>query len=217
MDSVQLSNNFGTYEEEKAFAFLYTVVPTVAAGIFDPSGVYGTVKSPGYITVPTAGAPTVDVPLRLDDDYNFKLLAIRYIGLMPFAVNGTTGYTSYYKVGLQNSSSSMLDEKQNYPGQPVTSFLNVKVSLDGLGGRILYGSTNASATTMTINHTSSSTFLNNISNMQGGEYGFITLRTPALLPRSSMVTFSFVSSIIAAGVTANIYVNAVMYGMKVRV
>jgi hypothetical protein len=258
-NAVEFGDSMGDAEDQKAAPFIYSLVKDSPYPDYQQA----------YVTVPVGGPK--DFTLRLDDDFNFKLLAMKFQALTalsgigpdadltqapggippPPPPQGVTFYTATtsgifdiidWTFGGNNNNplynnypivagmsyvidntgpgtislagldsyindgstfSGMLDERMNKNGVWALSYIGAKVTLTGLAGRVLFGDDNAGF--------GGGPNPLNLAQMQGADYGFVAVRVPSLLPRSSIITFSFTNTY-----TQPLYVAAAIYGMKVR-
>lgn len=181
-----------------AFPFVYSFVnrdndnwtPNQA----DPTANFGVLVN--------AGA-TVDHYVRLDPDYMFRLLWIKY------SVYYWTGSTwLWYEPVLAGGNMLLEYDYQSVIGTKLERSVRIGVMAHGPDGRYVYGGKNLENM---INGLGDTLGLN-LSEIQGYEYGCGQLRTPYLLPREGVLQFHIVNS----HSVKNLNVDAAIYGLKVR-
>lgn len=145
--------------------------------------------------------------VRLDPDYNYKLMAIKY-GV--YAINPVQNYPV---VMLENA---VLDGSgvpvSNYlehpmPGERYSSNIRVSLSVQGSGSQTLFGGQNVQA----INGGADRIPLA-VETMQGYEYGLQALRCEYLAPLQGILSFEFTNT----HRSKDLYVAAMIYGFKIR-
>lgn len=196
-------------EDQKAFPFIYTFVnhadDTWTPGQGPPvSGLLG-LSCLGPV-IP--GGATRQINVLLDADYNFKLLAIRY---SVYALD--EAYYCYWMDGLVPPapiSAGMMDG-DDFPGDFLTKYVNITLSFQGSGSNIIYGGPDTGAL-------GGQRVPLQLDVIQGFEYGFLTTRTPYLLPRQGVMVFEITNNWNAGARGGNdVVVAAAIYGMKIRV
>lgn len=186
--------------------------------------------------------------VRLDPDYNYKLISINYsayynnrgtyewyenanitalpvydntLALPPnpslndrwtalVTANGWgagnqynwngTAWVTYYNTTF-NFNPDVL------PGTPYIGYLQASLSILGSGSQTLFGGQNIQS----INDGTAKLPMS-ISSMRGYEYGFQALRCEYLVPMQGIFSFEFTNT----HKTKDIYITAMMYGMKIR-
>jgi len=185
-----------------AFPFWYNFIPDEEDNWDQVKG-SGTLQNLEGIGVPVAPGTTVNHAVRMDSDYNFRLLWIKY--------------TVYYwnPAGLyewyNNEAGFFLYQfdYQHAIGTPLVNFLDVSVTAKGPDGRYLYGGMNLNAVT----NNRGSLDPHPVENLQGYDFGYGQLRTPYLLPRSGLVNFEITNT----HPTKTLKVGGCIFGMKVRI
>jgi hypothetical protein len=193
-------------EEQKAFPFIYTLVnhsddlwqPDLAQGVLSLTNL----SSIGPV-VPAGGYKQVNV--LLDADYNYKLLSIKYTAYCLMPANGASYYFWHVVPQKNMLISDGMADGVDWPGEFIWKYLGVTLSFQGSGSKILYGGPDCGV----LGGNRVPLPLNVI---QGHEYGFLTTRTPYLLPRQGIMAFEFTNNF-----SMDIVVGAAIYGMKIRV
>jgi hypothetical protein len=148
--------------------------------------------------VPCLPAAITPLYVRLDPDYNYKLIAIKY----SVYYKDRTGYAWY-----ENSNAAAVYSPDVLPGTPYSGYIYVSLSIQGSGSQTLFGGQNVQS----INDGAANIPLA-ISAMQGYEYGYQALRCEYLVPMQGIFSFEFTNK----HPTKTLYVAAMMYGMKIR-
>jgi hypothetical protein len=136
--------------------------------------------------------------VRLDPDYNYKLIAIKYS-----TYYNNRGRMEWY----ENSNTAAVYLPDVFPGTSYNQYIQVSLSVLGSGSQTLFGGQNVQS----INDGAAKIPMA-ISSMQGYEYGFQALRCEYLVPMQGIFSFEFTNT----HKTKDIYVAACMYGMKIR-
>jgi hypothetical protein len=188
-------------EGQRAFPFMYTFVNHSDDKWIPGQGSLANLDSIGPV-VPAGSKRQVNV--LLDADYNFKLLAIRY---SVYAYDGETGIYYWKNVPPYNFipiSGGMADEV-DWMGDDLVKYVGVTLSFQGSGSNILYGGPNVGAL-------GGQRVPLPLDVIQGFEYGFLTTRTPYLLPRQGIMVFELTNKF-----SDDVVVAAAIYGMKIRI
>jgi hypothetical protein len=190
-------------EGVNAFPFFYSLVNTNdvnwTPGLTPPD------LSP-YAVKCIAGAMTPHY-VRLDPDYNYKLIAIKYSAYM---VTRAGGYAWYGDTGQFNT---YLDPGVDYGGDFLARNIQVSLSVQGSGSTTLFGGQNVQGAS----GNSDQKIPLALECMQGYESGFQALRCEYLLPLQAILSFEFTNTLPAdPGGRNDLYVAAMMYGMKIR-
>ena len=183
-------------ESQASFPYIYTFINND-----DPASLLHGVSS-AYVTVPRSSSITKFV--TLDPDYNFKLLNIKYSALMDYEGHPESAYY------VADQSSYGLDPDMEAAGIPATHFVELSLSFAGSGSEFLYGGAN---TQPQISGNGASRIPIPVNVLQGYDYGFLTVRTPRLLPMRGAMIFEITNT----WAYGDIYVAAAIYGIKIRV
>jgi hypothetical protein len=183
-------------ESQSAFPYIYTFVNND-----DPASALFTAESIGPF-VPAASKLTKIV--TLDPDYTFKLLAIKYTAYLERGEVATTWYENAAQ------SSYGLDPDMETFGTPLTRYIKMSLSFAGSGSEYMYGGAN---TQPQISASGASLIPIPVDVLQGYDYGFMTVRTPRLLPMRGAMVFEITNTHTRYGIN----VGAAIYGMKIRV
>jgi len=189
---------------QKAFPFVYAFVNNEddtwevnkATNVMDSLGVL----------VP-AGA-TVDHAIKLDQDFPFKLLWIKYSVYHNYGGSGTY---IWYEPILAGSSGCMDEAAFDYnyfAGTPLLRSIRISVSMHGPDGRYLYGGFNLDNTFNALGVLQPI----NPQAIQGYDYGYGQIRTEYLLPTQAIVRLQITNN----HAVKDLYVTGILYGMKVR-
>lgn len=185
---------------QKAFPFIYNFIPSdkdewesvkAAATAANLTGIGPTVPSGG----------TIQHPVTLDPDYNFKLLWIKYTAYW-FDPEAEI-YVWYEPIG------GWTDEQGDYQtkiGTPLVNSLRIKLSAYGPDSRILYGDFDMQAASANAINPAP------VEALQGYDFGWGQLRTPYLLPREGLLMFEITNE----HAIKDLVVGAAIYGMKIR-
>jgi len=189
-------------EGQRAFPFIYTFVNHSDDKWVPGVSGLGNLSNLGPV-VPAGSKRQVNV--LLDADYNFKLLAIRYSA---YAYTDET-HSFYWKdidplPPLTPISGGMADEV-DWMGDDLVKYVGVTLSFQGSGSNILYGGPNVGAL-------GGQRVPLPLDVIQGFEYGFLTTRTPYLLPRQGIMVFELTNKF-----SDDVVVAAAIYGMKIRI
>lgn len=144
----------------------------------------------------------------LDNDYNYKLLWIKYLALY---TDGNGLRYSYDPAGPYWGNSNLIAFINPYPSSaypwadPLYRYIRVKLHIRSVGERCLYGDSRDPITKDQLPLP--------VDCIQGNEYGIGQLRTPYLINREGTVEFEFTNTHTTKALT----VHFAMYGMKVRV
>jgi len=185
----------------KAFPFMYSFV-NFEDDTWEANKATNTMDSIGPL-VP-AGR-TVEHPIRLSPDYNYKMLWLRYCAYHNYGGSGTyIWYEPFLAGGFLEQG-----DYQTAIGTPLIWSIRVSVSMHGPDGRYLYGGKN----------------LNNMINaqgdllgprvtaLQGYDFGWGQIRTEYLLPRNGIIKLRIQN----LHAIKDLYVAGMIYGMKVRI
>lgn len=175
---------------QKAYPFVYNLVPDFKKTSALPNGPIGQPIPIGISSF----------PIVLDPDYNFKLLWIKYT-IMKVDRGVYVWYTPYPAWNYNFFNKDLL------AGTPLTRLVQVSLSFECYNGTYLYGGQN----TDPVNGRGSKLPIT-VSTIQGNESGCGQIRTPFWLPRYGALMFEVTNNI---GIPA--YINAAIYGLKVRV
>jgi hypothetical protein len=186
-------------EGQKAFPFIYTFVnhnddtwtPDLT-GLLQPSL--------SCIGPTVAAGATVTHNVMLDPDYNFKLLGIKYTAYK------WVSSAYFWYASVPATISDGMDPDMDFIGAPLTDYINMTVSFQGSGAQQLYGGNDPAPI---ISGRSRIPLPVNVN--QGYDFGFLTMRTPRLLPRQGAMVFEITNTFSVA-----LTVGAAIYGMKIR-
>lgn len=185
-------------EGKNAFPFFYSLI--------NHNDVDWTVgATPPDLSTYTVNCPADKVtPLyvRLDPDFNYKLLAIKYSVYYSVPANGSSYYAMY-----ENFNPASLYIPDIAGGTPYSRYIQVSLSVQGSGSQCLFGGQNIQA----INNTDAKIPLA-VECMQGYDYGFQAMRCEYLLPLQSILSFEFTNT----HTRNDLRVAAMMYGWKIR-
>lgn len=184
-------------EGQKAFPFIYTFV-NHSDDPWEPGQAGLTNLNNIGPVIPAGGSKLINV--LLDADYNFKLLAIRYT-----VYAYTRSYYYWFDAQQALISGGMMDG-DDWPADTLWKYVDVTLSFQGSGSNILYGGPECGAL---LNGQRVPLHLDVI---QGFDYGFLTTRTPYLLPRQGVMVFELTNR-----KPVDVVVGAAIYGMKIRV
>jgi hypothetical protein len=188
-------------EGQKAFPFIYTFV-NHSDDQWEPGQAgLANLNNIGPV-IPTGSTRQINV--LLDADYNFKLLAIKY-SVYAYQEDEQRGQVYYWMDAIQNPISGGMMEEVDWPGDYLTKFVGVTLSFQGSGSNILYGGPDTGAL-------GGQRVPLHLDVIQGFEYGFLTTRTPYLLPRQGVMVFEITNN-----KPVDVVVAAAIYGMKIRV
>lgn len=138
--------------------------------------------------------------VKLDPDYAFKLIDVRYRALN---FDGTRYYEAEQTSGLGLQEPDYQLEYRTYWYQ----FVDVSLWFSGSGSRILYGGQNLNP------NIAQGLSPLPIVTMQGYFYGYAQAPTPYLLARNSVVVVQITNN----HPTESLHVNGALRGVKVRV
>jgi hypothetical protein len=189
-------------EKQKAFPFIYTLVnhnddtwAPVAAGQTSSLSCLGP-------TIPASSTRNHNVVL--DPDYNFKLIAIRY---SCYKITDDVPPQFWWYTLISALCSDGMDQDMDWVGTPLVKYVDMTVSFQGCNNSAyLYGGPDCGPI-----YAGARVPLP-LDVVEGYEYGFLTTRTPYLLPRQGVMTFEITNRW-----TADVVVAAAIYGMKIRV
>jgi hypothetical protein len=187
-------------EGRNAFPFFYTLVNH--NDVDWTPGIYPNQPDISTYAVRCPAAAVTPHYVRLDPDYNYKLIAIKYSAYIWVPPNGSAGSYIWY---LNNNYT------QEPSGTPAYSAIQVSLSVQGSGSATLFGGQNVQA----INTTNARIPLA-VECMEGYDYGFQALRCEYLLPLQGVLAFEFTNTLPEGRGEPDIYVAAMMYGMKIR-
>jgi hypothetical protein len=103
-----------------------------------------------------------------------------------------------------------LDPGMDVYGTPLAHFIKVALSFQGSGSKMLYGGQDSGAVVNP--HGVNGRIPLPIDVIQGYEYGFLTTKTPYLLPRQGIMSFDVYNY----HHTKDLVVGAAIYGLKIR-
>lgn len=184
-----------------AFPFWYTFIPADTDSWAPGSA--GTAVNLDGIGVPVGPGATVNHAVRMSDDYNFRLLWIKYT---VYYWNPAGTYEWY------NNEAGFFLEDGDYQtaiGTPLVNFIDSSVSFRAPDGRYLYGGMNLNA----VVNLRGSLDPHPLEDLQGYDFGYGQLRTPYLLPRSGLVNFELTNT----HPSKTLKVGGCLFGMKVRI
>ena len=191
------------FEDQKAFPFFYNFVNSIDDD-WDATHTTSNAANISYVGPTVAPGARVDHPIRLDPDFNFKLLSIKYTAYeLPTII--IPGYKWYDWPG-----GGWFQEQADYQtayGTPLSMFALVSLAFQGPDGRYLYGGHN---TDPLVN---ASLYPLPIEIMQGYDFGYGQMRTPYLLPSNGVVMVSITNM----HPTKTLVFGGVLAGMKVTV
>lgn len=202
-NAVRFGESVGmAFEEQQAFPYFYNFVNSVDDQ-WESQHLASAAGNIAHIGPAVAPLQTVDHPIRLDPDFNFKLLWLKYTAytLPTIAVAEYRWYVQPVGWFLEQGDFQMAI------GTPLIDFLAVSLFFTGPDGRYLYGGHN---TDPLIN---ASLVPLPITAVQGYDYGIGQLETPYLLPKNGIVMVRITN----IHPTFTIYVGGALYGMKVTV
>jgi len=186
-------------EEQKIFPFFYSFVNAENDAWLPNSGTLaGNLAGIGPGIAPGA---TVELPIRLDPDYAFKLFSLRYT---VYVINPRVGAGIYewYEAPavwfLENDTFAIGTEYLRY------LFVTLR---SGTDGRYFYG---GSRTDLYSGINAENPY--RVVNTQGNLEGVGTIRMGHWLPRSGLVLLTLINR----HATATLYVGGMLSGMKVR-
>lgn len=206
-------------EGQKSFPFIYTMInrqdsqwrPHASlANITD--AVDNIVKGVGPLVKANS---KITHNVMLDPDYIFKLLAIKYSVYSVYEIppNGAPGHVSPYEWYEQVSpdQSEGIDPDMLKVGTPLTHYIGMTLSFTGSGtSHIMYGGDDQGPTPRMLNGSRREPLP--IETIQGYDYGFMTLRTPHLLPQQACLVFEITNS----HPSRDLVIGAAIYGLKIR-
>ena len=145
------------------------------------------------------------------DAYQWNSLTsvLTYLGTYPVEHNlSPSGYSVWD--WINDAYSAGLDPDMQKVGEPLYGYLAVTLYMMSAGAKILYGGIEAGAGLPT----SGTTVPLPMRPMQAGpDSGFLSARTPYLLPRSGTLIFEVTNN----HPSISLYPNALIYGIKVRI
>jgi hypothetical protein len=186
-------------EGQRAFPFIYTFVHHND----DTWKPVTPLEQPSLSCIgPTVPANSViQHNVVLDPDHNFKLLSIKYT-----CYKWVVGVARWYTV-ISAVNSDGMDQDMDFVGTPLHKFVGITLSFQGSGNSaILYGGPDTGPIY------ASRRIPLPLDAIQGYEYGFLTTRTPYLLPRQGIMSFEITNTS-----PYDVVVGAAIYGMKIRV
>lgn len=187
---------------QKAFPFIYSFVDSVD-DTWDTNKGTDNLDSIGPLV---AAGGTIDHPVRLRHDYNFKLLWIKYSA---YWYDSQNGIYVWYEPIVGWSGLLEQGDFQTVIGTPLVQSLQISVSAHGPDGRYLYGGQNLEnpvnnrGPLLPIQPTT----------IQGYDFGYGQIRTEYLLPKSAILNFRITNT---HSIKA-LRVAGLIYGMKIRV
>jgi hypothetical protein len=190
-------------EAQKAFPFIYTLV-NYNDDTWEP-GTPGAQPSMAHIGPAVGPGATVNHNILLDPDYNFKLLAIKFTVYYWDSRDGAFWWTG------DHFGNEMTDPDVLKNDTPLTRYLRVTLAFQGSGSALLYGGPHNSPFVPTFDV--NGRFPMPIELSQGYESGHYTVRSPYLLPREAILSFTFTND----HTIKTLYVGAAIFGMKIRI
>jgi hypothetical protein len=205
-------------EGQKAFPFIYTFInrnddqwAAHASLTNQTDALDNIVKGIGPL-IPANSRITHNV--MLDPDYIFKLLSIKYSVYHAYEVppNGAPGHFDSYQwyENLSGNQSDGVDPDTDKIGTPLTQFIGMTLSFSGSQSAIMYGGDDQGAVPRMINGNRREPLP--VESIQGYDYGYLTLRTPRLLPQQACLIFEISNT----HATKDLVVGAAIYGLKIR-
>lgn len=198
----------GFSDESVAFPYMYTLVSSASDTYQDSAG-GNPLRGMPFV----AANSVLEVPVVLDPDFMFALQFIKYTISGYDAQGAGVEWVDYDAV---MGDGSLAYDYQGHITTPYTNILRVSVSFHGPDGRYLYGGKNLD---------------NNINGLgdllgirpatiQGYPYGPGQIRTAFLLPRQGIIKFRFENTPFRLNasndLSKDVYVDALIYGFKVR-
>lgn len=158
--------------------------------------------------------------VRLDPDYNYKLIAIKY----SVCYKDGNHYDVYENVVTDGGVLNPTYPVPPYPvprapmpvgiylpdscaGTPYSRYIQTSLSVQGSGSQTLFGGQVAG-----YNMTGEEKIPLAVECMQGYEYGFQALRCEYIMPMQAILSFEFTNT----HASRDLYVAAMMYGFKIR-
>lgn len=144
-------------------------------------------------------------PIRMDPDYNFKLLWLRYTAYYIQREGGSNDITWYTR------PPGFFLEQGDYQsaiGTPFTQFIRISVFMSGLGERYLYGGAVQNQVQTAIN----GLVPVEVSCIQGYEYGYAQVLHPILLPKEGTLMLRITNLY-----DLPLHVGGIAAGLKVRI
>lgn len=185
-------------EAQKAFPFFYTLVHPDFEVPANTDTLLG-------LTVLPQGRR--QVAIILDNDYNFKLLWIRFTACLRLLAGGYT----YYNVATVNDVTPG-DTEQLFTGELWMRYIRVSLSSTSNQATLLYGGANTDPIVYNA-FPDFDTIPLQIQSIQGYDYGVGQCHLPYLCPAGGTLRFDLYNT----HARNSFIVNAVVYGMKVRV
>jgi len=212
-------------EGQKSFPFIYTLInrqnsqwrPQTDAALATQAGAVANIVNGIGPLVPANSK--INFNVMLDPDYIFKLLSIKYCVYYAYEIppNGAPGHFGDYEwyENINNapiySESDGIDPDALKLGTPLVQYLGVTLGFTGSAtSHILYGGDDQGPVPRMLN--GSRRVPLPVETIQGYDYGFLTLRTPHLLPQQACLVFDFTNS----HPTKDLVVGAAIYGLKIR-
>lgn len=195
-------------EGQKAFPFVYTFVNANDAYWRPHTTLTSQVNAISNLSSLGPVVPAnskINIAVRLDADYNFKLLSIKYsvYGFTASRPSLTVPYTWYENINATQSDGMDVDTEKI--GTPLFHYINMTLSFQGSGSQIIYGGDDPGP----LYH---GRIPLHIDTVQGYDYGYMVARTPYLLPMQGIMSFDITNS----HPTSDLVVCAAIYGMKIR-
>ena len=188
-------------ECQQAFPYIYSLVPSSSDTWEVNKGTNNLIDIGPTVAV---GA-TIQHQVKLDPDYNFLLLWVKYT---VYALGPRPGSTYLWYAPMTGFFMDPSDY-QNVIGTPLSDFLRVAMWSATTDQTIYGGSVMMQNATAVFN----GRVPVGVSVLQGYDYGPGQLRTPIFLPRSGMLMFQFTNIHTSLALT----VGAAIYGLKVRI
>lgn len=157
--------------------------------------------------VTVAAGTTVEHPVILDPDYNFKMLYFKYA---VYHHDEANGYYEWYE-DVPNPLAvvweyDLFDQQTSY-GDPLVRNIDVSLYV-GTSNQYIYGGANND-----IRPTSTAALVPlPIETIQGYEYGFGMPKIPYLLPKNGQLIFKITNN----HATKSMVVTGLVHGVKVR-
>lgn len=155
------------------------------------------------IGVTVAANSTVQHAIKLDPDFNFKLLWFKYT---VYWYDSVTGLYMWY-VPVTGWMLPHMNDQNNMIGTPLVRYINISVSFRP-DSRYLYGDQNLDI--LTNGGTGQSRL--QVQSVQGYEYGYGQVRDPYWLPNWGYIVFEITNT----HTVKNLVVGGIACGLKVR-
>lgn len=156
-------------------------------------------------TVRCRNAAVTSHYVRIEPDYNYKLIAIKYCAYYKKTIPGDPD--TYQYEWYENVNAAAMYHDNIIPGTPYTGNIFVSLAAQGSGSTVLFGGQNINPLSNGVSRIPLA-----VSCMQGYESGYQALRCEYLLPLQGILSFEFTNS----HPTKELLVAAMLYGMKIR-